>query len=175
LNIIQQTLDRVNEGDIIIYMDSGCSVNINDSTTDRFYDYIDLVNQHDMVRFEIAHKEYAYTNKATIQYFQEKYNLQKEHVLSNMIGATIIPMKKCPRVVKFFNEFESVLRADRFLITDKYNEDRLDGFIDHRHDQSILSLLSKVLKVGYIIPDETYYEDWSKGSHIPILATRQSS
>ena len=49
------------------------------------------------------------------------------------------------------------------------------GFIDHRHDQSLFSLLRK--KYGTIsIPDETYSENWSDSNikNKPIHATRKS-
>jgi hypothetical protein len=171
-DIINQTLNTINDNDIVIYTDAGCHVNINEKTINRFNEYINLVNEHDILRFQLAHKEYVFTNKATLRYFKEKYNLQKEHALSNQLMATVIIMKKCPRVVKFFNEFKNIIEADRFLITDKYNDDRCVGFVDHRHDQSIFSLLSKALNIGYIIPDETWYEDWSRTEYSPFVASR---
>ena len=46
-----------------------------------------------------------------------------------------------------------------------------DSHTSPRHDQSIYSMVVK--KYGSVrLPDETYYEDWSNGKHIPILAKR---
>ena len=57
--------------------------------------------------------------------------------------------KKTPFTMKFINEW-LVLSTDERLITDIKNtlgENNLDGFIDHRHDQSIFSLLTKKYKL----------------------------
>lgn len=171
-DIIKQTLEGVNEGDIVIYCDSGCHVKIDEKTLPTFEKYIKLVNQHNLLRFELGHKEYKFTNKATLKYFKENYNLQKEDVLSNMLMATVIIMKKGKPVKDFIEEFFKIIENDRFLVTDKYNSDMYKDFVDHRHDQSIFSLLTKVLKIGYIIPDETWYDDWSKTDYSPFVASR---
>jgi hypothetical protein len=172
VDIIMQSLQRINDNDILIYCDAGCHVNLNDKTIQNFNKYLNLVNMHEMLRFELGHKEYCFTNKATLKYFKENYNLQKEDVFSNMLMATVILMKKNKEVIKFFEEFLKIISKDRYLITDYYNSEKYQGFVDHRHDQSILSLLTKTLKMGHIIPDETWYDDWNKTDYSPFVASR---
>ena len=44
-------------------------------------------------------------------------------------------------------------------------------FKAHRHDQSVLSLISKKYNL-YYIKDETWFPNWNSGVNYPILATR---
>ena len=59
--------------------------------------------------------------------------------------------------LEIFEEFFKLLDYDRMLITDYYNKNQIDSFVDNRHDQSIFSLLSKKLG-GVIIKNETFFE-----------------
>jgi hypothetical protein len=87
--------------------------------------------------------------------------------------ATVFLIKNNKQSRDFFNLFFDIIDKDPFLITDNYNNiSPIDGFIDHRHDQSILSLLTKTLNFGHTLEDETYYLNWGDGSKFPILATR---
>ena len=55
-------------------------------------------------------------------------------------------------------------------ISNLYNDHR---FLEHRHDQSIFSLIAKKNNF-FVIPDETYWNpDWNvSGKNYPIWATR---
>ena len=59
-------------------------------------------------------------------------------------------------------------------VLSKANEDK--RFIEHRHDASILSCLSKTRKIE-ALPDETfYYPRWNRdGDEYPFWATRKRS
>jgi hypothetical protein len=171
-HIIQKRLEEIQQNDILIYCDAGCEIQHNSDTEPTFQKYIQHATEHDAVHFELGHQEYKWTNKQTILFFKENYNLTKEHVLSNQIMSTVKILKKSKRTEEYISEFLKILDEDKFLITDEYNPDSISGFRDHRHDQSIFSLLTKALNYGKIIPDETWYEDWSKTTTSPIVAVR---
>ena len=138
----------------------------------------------------MLHPEWHYTNKNTIEFFRDNYNLKKDHVLSGQLVCGIICMQNNSTVQSFFDTFFEIIDKDHDLITLKYDAvNPLEGFIMHRYDQSILSLLSKATNVGYIIPDETYpnnpkflhyfsekifrqIKDFDDCGKFPILATR---
>jgi hypothetical protein len=176
--IIKNLLEDTNEGDIIVYTDAGCTLNLIEDSRFNFDRYINICKEHDLLRFELEHPEYKYTNKKTLEFFKANYGLKKEHVLSNQLVGGILVMENNSKVKMFFDTFFKIIDSDHNLITNKYtHEDNYDGFIDHRYDQSILSLLSKVTGVGYIIPDESYpnnskFQTWSDSVYFPFLATR---
>jgi hypothetical protein len=86
--------------------------------------------------------------------------------------ATILYLKKCPNTKKIVDEYYDTALNSPHLFSDDYNDyKRTSSFKDHRHDQSILSIIRK--KHGCVIlPDETYANDWKELMHVPILATR---
>ena len=69
-----------------------------------------------------------------------------------------------------------ILKKDRYLFTDKYNNNQETYFRDNRHDQSISSLYRK-LNGSIVIPtDETFHpQPFGKGKSLefPIWATRK--
>lgn len=171
-HIIEDRLKDLNEGDILIYCDAGCIIQQDKKTEKNFERYINLATEKSGLGFELGHQEYKWTNKKTLLHFKENYNLTKEHALSNQIMSTVKILKKDKNTENYIKEFFNVLKADKFLITDKYNNDSVAGFHDHRHDQSIFSLLTKALNYGEVITDETWYEDWDKTKTSPIVAAR---
>lgn len=162
--IISRQLQRMKQDDILVYCDSGCT--INQKGRKRLDEYIDLLNdsKYGMLAFELAHAERSWTNKTTLTYFDMQDDETKQ------LMATVIMIRKCDHSVMLIEKWLDALYDDLDLFTDKYNETEQLAK-DHRHDQSVFSLLRK--KYGCtIIPDETWADDWSKVSESPFLATR---
>jgi len=79
-------------------------------------------------------------------------------------------IKKNPHSTMVINKWLQLAEHYELINDDKMNQEN-HNFRDHRHDQSIYSLLVK--KYGSVkIPDETWYADWEDGKHVPILAMR---
>jgi hypothetical protein len=77
----------------------------------------------------------------------------------------IMILRKNGHLRKFVEEFEKCINFDKFLITDKYNENQEKYFKDNRHDQSISSIIRK--KIGSIVipKDESLkYPFWATRS-----------
>lgn len=174
--IIYEKLKMINNNDILVYLDGGCSINITQQSTNRFNDYIKMINDSPfgLLRFELTHLEHKYTNKHTINYFSKKFNVDMEkHININQMVGGIILMKKTDFSIKFFEKILEILDDDPFLFNDKYSINE-----QHRHDQSIMSLLCKVMPGSIIIPDETYFGEGFNNSDAlkyPFLATRLRS
>ena len=73
-HIINKELEKLNDGDILIYTDSGCEINKNGR--ERLLEYIHMLdndpNDYGLISFTLPFKEYQYT-KALIFEFFEKY------------------------------------------------------------------------------------------------------
>ena len=63
---------------------------------------------------------------------------------------------------------------DNKLVTDYYNNTQHEYFRDHRHDQSILSVVRKILGSEVIPNDETYFKPFGNEESwkYPFWATR---
>jgi alpha-mannosidase len=83
---------------------------------------------------------------------------------------TVILFKKNNHSIHLISEWYQTC-CNYELINDKL-EDESNLFKDHRHDQSVFSML--VHKYGSIVlPDETYfYPNWEDGKLYPFLARR---
>ena len=77
-----------------------------------------------------------------------------------------VPSEKSLKNISTENNYHYV--SDN--ISNLYNDHR---FLEHRHDQSIFSLIAKKNNF-FVIPDETYWNpDWNvSGKNYPIWATR---
>jgi len=166
-DIIKQQLIKINKNDILIYLDAGCSININGKK--RFYEYIEMLNNSDkeIISFQLPHLEICYTIKELLQHFDIDEPKQ--------FMASILIMKNTEKMMKIIDECINILRKDHLLVTDHYNKiGQCKEFKDNRHDQSILSLVRK--KYGSIIlKDETYFKLFGndESKKFPFWVTRK--
>lgn len=169
--IIKKLLNEINENDILVYSDAGSS--FNPKGMNRLNEYFEMLNDDPSgnLRFQIEFKEKYWTNKEVFNYF----NIPLDSSIANtgqLLGGHLI-FKKNINSVNIFNEFEKLLKFDSKLITDFYSENQIDGFKEHRHDQSILSILSKIYG-AIILKDETYFEkNPNEQFKFPFLAVRK--
>lgn len=176
--IIRKTLHDMADGDILVYMDGGCTIHNSEPAKARLDEYINTLEQSGkgILRFLIPpFTELEYTTSHMLNYFKNNYSLDISENNLIHIMATVIIMKKTPDTITFFDEAIKIITLDPNIITDHYNQINPNPeFKDHRHDQSLLSLLCKSTNSSIIIPDDTWYEDFSMIDNIPILATRKN-
>lgn len=153
-------LEKINENDIVVYADSGCTFNIQGKK--RLLEYIELVKKYNMLSFELTHKERKYTKKDVFEYFDYKND-------DNMINATSFIYKKCDFVQNLFKLYYETCCNYHLLNDEKSISKNYVEFIDHRHDQSIFSIIRKKFN-SYHIKDETYPIGILE---FPIWATRK--
>jgi len=84
------------------------------------------------------------------------------------VCATYTIIRKCQESIRIVEEW-SRLTQQYTLINDSYTVQPHPGFKDHRHDQSIWSILNKNHKTYIIVGDEPFPPGNEK---IPIWATR---
>jgi hypothetical protein len=174
-DIIKQRLTNLNNNDILIYMDAGCSINTKGKT--RFNEYIEMLNNSNesIISFQMPHIEKKYTNKELFNHFNMNPNDNNGN--SGQIMATVLIMKNDDKMMKIIDECINALRMDHLLVTDHYNTtEQCSEFIDNRHDQSILSIIRK--KYGsLILTDETWFKPFGNNESMkyPFWATRKKT
>ena len=152
---IRKKLKEMKNEDILVYGDSGSSINKHGKK--RFNEYIEMLNASDlgMISFQCHHLEKKFTTRQVFEYFNIDINGQIPN--TGMIIATIRIMKKNKNCINILDKELRVYQDDPLLITDHYNKcNQYDYFIDHRHDQSISSVVQK-LSNTIVLKDETYF------------------
>jgi hypothetical protein len=163
-----KTLEKINENDILIYSDSGCEWNIHGKK--RLEEYINILNSNkkDILSFQLNHLEKSWTKMDLINYLNS-YNMLN----TKQIHATIFMIKKTHTSINIVKEWYDT-SCNYNLIDDNNNNLNEPEFKEHRHDQSVFSLLCKKYN-SIILDDETYHWPWDiKDNYInyPILAVR---
>lgn len=168
--IIKRQLDKMAEGDILVYADAGCTINPNGLP--RFLEYIKMLEtnpeKYGLISFQMIHlEELKYSKRLLL----ETMDATDTMIITGQCVGGIQIIKKNAHSSMIINEWWN-LASQYPLINDTRNINEYGQFIDHRHDQSIYSLVVK--KFGSIkIPDETwFYPDWSTGTNYPFWATR---
>lgn len=135
---IKKSLDAVNTGDFVFYCDSGSHF-IKPITP--LID-ISIVNKQDIIAFELAHIEKIWTKRDAFYYMDCD---ESKYYNSQQILGSFSLWRKSALSMDFVNEWLNYAQDDK-IITDLDNQCGLPNypkFQDHRHDQSIFSLLIK--------------------------------
>lgn len=170
--VIFQTLCKMNDGDILLYMDLGSHLNV--SGKDRLMNYIDCVRKSDtgILAFRSPiHLERKLTKMDVFCFF----NVEKDELYtsSTQIEATHIFIRKCKTSVDFVKEWLQVLYVNPQLFMDTISHlPEFAEFEAHRHDQSVFSILAKKYRIETLSTDDTYSENWSNMQDYPLLAKR---
>ena len=163
--IILKTLENLKDGDILVYADVGC--HINKEGEKRFYEYLDIVIEHKALCYKSHWVEAHYTKADLFNYFDK---LKDKNITdTSMRPATICIFEKNDINLEFVNKWLQVFYDDFSLVDDTPSKlTNLDGFIEHRHDQSVFSILSKIYNVSTVYAGE--FEVNSK--NFPFNASR---
>ena len=152
--IIKKRLEEIDDGDILIYLDSGCYINFKGEK--RFDEYIKMLNNSDegIISFQlIGHNEKEWTTKEIFSYFMLDNN--GEIANSGQIIGGIRIMKKNQNIMKLINAETKVYYDNPLLVTDHYNNNQESYFKDNRHEQSIFSIIRKMSN-PILLTDETF-------------------
>jgi hypothetical protein len=183
--IVLQLLREMNEGDILLYVDVGC--HLNPGGIDRLKEYFELAEKYGIVAFQSRSiTEFGQEDKA--EHFLcdghwckgdllDFFDARSDSIVtaSGQIGGGIFLVRKDAESERFFEEFRQVF-YDRFDLCDDSpsKSPNLPGFMENRHDQSVMSLLCK--KYGVFTLSSMEYalvEDggsWKELSKQPIWA-----
>jgi len=192
--IILQALDLMNDGDMLQYTDAGCHLNVGGKK--RLLQYFDILNSSEsgILAFQAIKPElplkYDGRELPKLLEFQwakgdliDHFGIRNcgEILNSEVIGAGIIFIKKSNKSKKIIQEWSDVIMKNFSLLDDSRSKsENIPGFIEHRHDQSIFSILCKLNKVKTLSAFEYSYPnknninsyDWDALKNFPIHAKR---
>jgi hypothetical protein len=191
--VILQVLRRMQDGDILQYTDSGC--HLNEKGMQRLYDYFKLAQQSKtgILAFQLKDPDGLLPPPEIGALDLSEFKWVKGDLLDHLcvrdraditctqtIGAGIIFIRKCAESVAIIEQWGAVADFSFALIDDTPSVSaNLDGFIEHRHDQSIFSLLCKLNDVDTLSAYEYWYPsvdgsgpDWKILQNFPVHAKR---
>ena len=195
--LIYQRLSQLNKNDILHYCDVGCFLRKEGST--KFYDYIKLLSDNDCLFFETCPSklpkeltdernfpigiEECWTKEYVFKYFNVlKTSQLRKHPA---YGATTFFIKKNNKSMKFFKKFADLAISHPNLFNDNLLGFDQGNLIEHRHDQSVLSIMLKTrknLSIAVLSGFENWYPskdgiraDWYMLRKSPIWIKRDRS
>jgi hypothetical protein len=188
--IILDTLNKMNENDILLYCDAGMWLNSNGKS--RFKEYMTLLNNKSIITFSSSYKyiaQYFVKNDAIMSYYPEFNN---EYNISQYAGIMII--KKNAESIQLINDWLHL--CENYYFLDKFPSiqyPELSHFRGNDCDNGLFNLCLSKHKTIYttIYPDETnlytsdgiqivhaidknnYHEiDWSQLDKMPFQCRR---
>lgn len=132
--IILDMFNKMSDGDYLVYMDSGANF-IKDPS-----EYLEMIDDKGILAFSMIQKTSKWTKGDCFFYVnrEDKESFKDE----NQLQGTYIFFRKCEYSVNFVKKWLYYCTLTG-LVTDEPNRkmNNFDDFIEHRHDQSIFSLL----------------------------------
>lgn len=169
--VIKQVMDKMQDGDILLYTDIGC--HINPARKQEMQGLINnvKVSKSGILGFAIPNIEKHWNKGDLLDYFNVRN--RRDITDSNQIRATAFFLRKTAVTKNLIKEWLGVFENHFDLADDTPSKSpNLDGFREHRHDQSIWSILAKLNNAdisNYKLP--TIHKGDKKGP-CPILALR---
>ena len=149
--VIAQAMRKAVDGDIVLYVDGGSHLNYRGAR--RLDSYIQLVSESQLgvLAFQTQWSEKDWSKGDVIDFFQVRSSPQI--LLSGQIAATFIVFKVSEASKSFVESWIETFSENFALIDDSPSvSPNLEGFRQHRHDQSIFSLMAKTR--GAVLLDE---------------------
>ena len=164
--LIHRQLASLPAGDILMYVDAGCSLNPEGRA--RLGGYVERTLRSGCFVFEAGHAIGPYTKRGLLQALgaddtsSRALPMLQASCLFAVARSDIIDLARC------WYETMQV----RALVDDSPSPDELPGFVAHRHDQSVFSVLAHRQGVEHA-SDETYWHpDWNAHLDYPVHARR---
>lgn len=174
--IIWRALQSMSEGDELYYVDAGCHFNPNGRS--RMLEYAEMLRQNELgvAGFELTPdcSVRAFTKMELLVHMG--VNGRDDLLPRSQICATHVFVRKNAGSMAFLEEWVGICR-DIQLVDDSPSElPDLPGFVEHRHDQSVFSILCMLYGAALLPGRETWPEnntrDWSTMMKYPIWDKR---
>lgn len=152
-------LSKIPDGDLILYLDSGFY--INKYAKNIFDQYVDIVTKNAGFLAFSCHLgiEKNWTKRDLFKLLECDL---PEYTETDQIASGLVLYKKNELSIKFLKEYQAVSFIDHALNDHPSYNENYEGFIEHRHDQSVFGLLVKKIYKNYnieLVKNYKAYED----------------
>ena len=156
--LVLKTLESMNENDILVYADAGCELNNNGINQLKKYFEIVKNSKFGILSFSLTFPEKQWTK---MDLFNELGMNTYEHLNNKQLMATSFILKKCNHTMKLVKEWYKYSSIYHLIDDSESNAKNDDMFCEHRHDQSIFSLIRKKYGTEIIFNEVDFYNNFS--------------
>ncbi len=187
-DIILDYLNNIPEGSILQYSDIGCHFNKNGIT--RLKEYVEIVSEKNILPFQYKKPEFKndlelkfqiylehhYTKADLFDYFKVSNDSPIKY--SEQIWSGTIFFKNNVNTKNFVKDWVKTCSINNLIDDSPSVLMNSEEFIEHRHDQSVFSLLCKLNNFSCLSASECEWAENKKGRYwdhlinYPILAKR---
>ena len=171
--LVRRTMDRMDEWDFLVYADAGCT--LNPKGIKRLHEYCEMAQKcpAGIVAFDQHWREAEWTKSDLFEYLGVLGN--PDYMEHGQVATTCFIIQKKPLSQQFIDTWYYIHTSHHSLTTDEPSRLPNDpNFQEHRHDQSVFSLLSVKYGIATLPVEEIFTEgDWEKLKDYPIWATRK--
>jgi len=155
----------------IAYFDAGCELNWNIFSSIRFKSYLSKCANEGAFAFQMKHLENRWTKRDLF----EEISIEQLTNPTGQVSASVV-FRSPSEIDSLFEEWLQVATAQHYKFLDDSPSfaENIPEFIEHRHDQSILSLLLKKYHVP-LSRDESHNPKFLPKFFTPIWAIRNDS
>lgn len=159
--------------DVVVYADAGCHLNLGTkSPIARLHNYVDIAGEYGMFVMNLGRfTEEQWTKADTLA----RLGLSPDQCSSSQRLATMFVLAKTHNTLDFTREWLAIAEEDncRFLDDSPSIAPNHPDFVDHRHDQSIFSCLTKVAGIPSLRDESTSHGRRKRfDTGVPIWSTR---
>lgn len=171
---IQYALQKMQEGDRLLYLDAGC--HINPEGRERFREYVDILDgdSNGMLVFRNGQPEYKWTKGDIFRHFS--ISGEDSHIThTQQIAAGHVFIRKNSCAEKLVHDWLHIFYDHLHLVDNSPScTPNLPGFVENRYDQSIFSVLCKLRGITALDSTETFAEDWDQLARFPFQDRRDT-
>ena len=186
--IILNYLNKIPEGSILQYSDIGC--HFNKSGLNRLKEYLEITDRNSILVFQYRKPNIKmdFNLKYQIYYEQEytksdlfsflKIPTNSSIRTSEQIWSGTIFLKKNSEIINLLEKWLEISHFNNLIDDSPSTETNHDKFVEHRHDQSIFSILCKTKNIESLSASECEWAEdrngryWDHLKYFPILAKR---
>ncbi len=138
--VIENKLKEMRDGDILFFLDCGSSIISSDYN--KIQNYIDILNNYDVLLFEDHDRPMCNFLKMNVI---KEFNILNSPILNTpIVESACIIIKKTDYSVRFIERWkEYLLKDNHMLVNDIAEGEQLSTYIEHRHDQAILGIMAR--------------------------------
>ena len=151
--LIERVLQKLNDGEVLVYSDVGN--HFNSHARDQLSDYISLASASPVgicaPRLSDRFSEREWTKRELLKYFDVETDVTITN--SPQFEANFIVIVAGQHSRSFIRRWNDTHERRLDLFDGVFRCPQFDGFREHRHDQSVFSILGKIYRVAKIPSD----------------------
>jgi hypothetical protein len=133
--VIELTLQKMQDGDLLVYCDTGCTL----ALSHEWNLFFNKLNHYNALFFLLHNKVECWSKQNVIKHYEHLVPYFHQFY---QVAATAFIIKKMPQIVSLITEWKNLMLTRPDLVLNVPDEERQfesKRFIENRHDQSVLT------------------------------------